>query len=58
MAPELVDGHTGATTWSQSFDTDVTNIFEVQSQIATRVASALGARLGTQDVQQLAGRPT
>ncbi len=58
VAPELVDGHTGATTWSQSFDTDVTNIFEVQSQIATRVASALGAQLGTQDVQQLAGRPT
>ncbi|HET9294500.1 MAG TPA: protein kinase [Gemmatimonadales bacterium] len=58
VAPELVDGHTGATTWSQSFDTEVTNIFEVQSQIATRVASALGARLGTQDVQQLAGRPT
>jgi serine/threonine-protein kinase len=58
VVPELVDGRTGATTWQQSFDTDVTDIFEVQAQIATRVASALGAQLGSQEQQQLAERPT
>jgi TolB-like protein/tRNA A-37 threonylcarbamoyl transferase component Bud32/Flp pilus assembly protein TadD len=58
VVPELVDGRTGATTWQQSFDTDVTDVFEVQSQIATRVASALGAQLGSQDQRQLAERPT
>ncbi len=58
VVPELVDGQTGATTWQQSFDTDVTDVFEVQSQIATRVASALGAQLGSQDQRQLAERPT
>ena len=58
VAPELVDGRTGATTWQQSFDTDVTDIFAVQSQIASQVAGALGAQLGSQEVQQLAERPT
>ncbi len=58
VVPELVDGRTGATTWSQSYDTDVTDVFTVQSQIATRVASALGAQLGSQDERQLAERPT
>jgi serine/threonine-protein kinase len=58
VVPELVDGRTGATTWSQSFDTDVTDIFQVQAQIATRVAGALGAQLGSQEERQLAARPT
>jgi serine/threonine-protein kinase len=58
VVPELVDGRTGSTTWQQSFDTDVTDVFEVQSQIATRVASALGAQLGSQEERQLAERPT
>jgi eukaryotic-like serine/threonine-protein kinase len=58
VVPELVDGRTGSTTWQQSFDTDVTDVFEVQSQIATRVASALGAQLGSQEERELAERPT
>lgn len=58
VTPELVDGRTGATTWQQSFDTDVTDVFSVQAQIATRVASALGAQLGSVEERQLAERPT
>ena len=58
VVPELVDGRTGATSWQQSFDTDVTDIFEVQAVIASRVAGALGAQLGTQETQELAERPT
>ena len=58
VVPELVDGKTGATTWQQSFDTDVTDVFEVQSQIASRVAGALGAQLGSQEQRELAERPT
>jgi len=58
VVPELVDGRTGATTWQQSFDTDVTDVFSVQAEIATRVATALGARLGSGEAEQLAARPT
>lgn len=58
VVPELVDGRTGATTWQQSFDTDVTDVFTVQAEIATRVATALGAQLGSSEAEQLAARPT
>ncbi len=58
VVPELVDGRTGATTWQQSFDADLTDVFQMQTTIASRVAGALGAALGSADRQQLATRPT
>lgn len=58
VVPELIDGRTGEVTWQESFDTDLTDVFEVQSQIATQVASALGVALGTSEQQQLGRRPT
>ncbi len=58
VVPELVDGRTGATSWQQSFDADLTDVFEMQTTIASRVAGALGAVLGSADREQLAARPT
>ncbi len=58
VVPELIDGRTGAMTWQQSFDNDLTDVFQVQSDIATQVAGALGARLGTQEKNELTRRPT
>jgi serine/threonine-protein kinase len=58
VVPELVDGKTGATTWQQSFDADMTDVFQMQTSIASQVAGALGAVLGTADQAQLAARPT
>jgi TolB-like protein len=46
VVPELIDARSGDVKWQQSFDTDITDVFEVQSQIATRVAGALGVALG------------
>ena len=56
--PELIDAGSGDVKWQQSFDTDITDVFEVQSQIATRVAGALGVALGGSEQQQLTKRPT
>jgi TolB-like protein/tetratricopeptide (TPR) repeat protein len=58
VVPELIDARTGDVTWQQSFDTDITDVFEVQSQIATRVSSALGVALGSGEQEQLTRRPT
>ncbi len=58
VVPELVNGTTGATTWQQTFDTDVSDVFAVQAQIATQVAAALGTQLGTQEQRALTRRPT
>ena len=58
VVPELIDAGSGDVKWQQSFDTDITDVFEVQSQIATRVAGALGVALGGTEQQQVAKRPT
>ena len=58
VVSELVDGATGSTTWQQSFEADLTDVFEVQAQIASRVAGALGTQIGAQEDRALARRPT
>jgi serine/threonine-protein kinase len=58
VVPELIDARTGEVTWQESFDTHLTDVFEVQSQIASRVAGALGVALGGTVQQQLSLRPT
>ena len=58
VVSELVDARTGATAWQQSFEAPLTDVFEVQSQIAARVAEELGTQLGTQETRTLARRPT
>ncbi len=58
VTPELIDTHTGAAMWQQTFDADLTDVFEVQQTIATQVATALGVALGSGERQELAARPT
>jgi TolB-like protein/tetratricopeptide (TPR) repeat protein/tRNA A-37 threonylcarbamoyl transferase component Bud32 len=58
VVPELIAARTGEATWQQRFDADVTDIFQVQSAIASRVASALGVALGGAEEHELARRPT
>jgi serine/threonine-protein kinase len=58
VVPELIDARTGDVKWQQSFDTKIDDVFEVQSQIATRVAGALGVAIGGSEGQQVAQRPT
>ena len=54
IATELVDGRTGFSLWSQTFDRPVDDVFAVQREIASSVLAALGDALrgGT------AGAPT
>ena len=61
VSPELVDvspGHAPHTKWQQSFDASITDVFQVQANIASRVASALDVALGSTQQQTLAERPT
>ncbi|HEU4628487.1 MAG TPA: protein kinase [Gemmatimonadaceae bacterium] len=61
VSPELVevDGE-GAprSTWQRSFDAPLTDVFQVQSEIAGQVASALDVALSPTDQHELAERPT
>jgi TolB-like protein/Tfp pilus assembly protein PilF len=47
-----------ASKWQQSFDAALTDVFQVQSDIATRVASALGVALGAGEEKQMREAPT
>jgi TolB-like protein/Flp pilus assembly protein TadD len=46
------------TRWQEPFQASLQNVFEMQSEIATKVAGALGAVLGDTVQQQLSQRPT
>jgi serine/threonine-protein kinase len=61
VSPELVDvtpGHPPRTRWQQPFDAAITDVFEVQADIAGQVASALDVALGAGQKQTLTARPT
>lgn len=42
---ELIDGKTGFSKWSQTFDRPLDNVFQVQSEIASAVAMALAVQI-------------
>jgi TolB-like protein/tetratricopeptide (TPR) repeat protein/tRNA A-37 threonylcarbamoyl transferase component Bud32 len=58
VTPELINVRTGAGTWTQSFDAELTDIFKVQGDIATQVAGALNVALAPKEQRELAERPT
>jgi eukaryotic-like serine/threonine-protein kinase len=58
VSPELIRVTTGASRWQQPFDAALSDVFQVQADIASRVAQALNLALEAPKQQQLAERPT
>jgi len=58
VSPELVQTTSGATRWQQSFDAPLTGVFQVQADVAERVARELGVALAAGQRRQLEERPT
>jgi serine/threonine-protein kinase len=61
VSPELIRVEPGAaptTKWQQPFDASLTDVFQVQADIATKVASALNVALGESVRHELAAKPT
>jgi serine/threonine-protein kinase len=58
VSPELVEAASGTTRWQQPFDAPLTDVFQVQGDIAARVAEALGVALRAGERERLAERPT
>jgi tetratricopeptide (TPR) repeat protein len=61
VSPELVEVSPGSaprTRWQEPFDASLTDVFQVQADVATRVAQALGATLGSGERKALEARPT
>ena len=58
VSPELIDVATGESRWGQSFDAALSDVFQVQADVAGRVAQALDVALSEPLRQQLASQPT
>ncbi len=58
VSPELVQVSTASTRWQEPFDASLTDVFQVQADVAARVAQALGATLGSGERKALEMRPT
>ena len=58
VSPELVQVSTASTKWQEPFDAALTDVFQVQADIAGRVAKALDVTLGSGERERLAAKPT
>jgi len=61
VTPELEEvsgSEAPASKWQQPFDAAMTDVFQVQSDIATKVALALGGALGAGEQKRLTDNPT
>lgn len=55
---QLVDATTGANIWTDRFDRNLEDIFELQDQIASRVAGAIEPQLRQSEIEKAARKPT
>ena len=55
---QLVDTHTDFPLWSERFDREMKDVFEVQDEMARKIAEALRVALSPQELEALADKPT
>ncbi|MGZ5426545.1 MAG: protein kinase domain-containing protein, partial [Thermoanaerobaculia bacterium] len=55
---QLVDTHTDFPLWSERYDRQMEDVFEVQDEIARKIAEALRVTLSPQEEAALAAKPT
>jgi non-specific serine/threonine protein kinase len=58
VSPELSLASSAASRWAQPFDATLTDVFQVQGEIATRVAQALDVALSAGEKRRLEEKPT
>jgi serine/threonine-protein kinase len=58
VSPELIAVSSGASKWQESFDASISDVFQVQADVAGRVAQALNVALTEPAKHQLAEKPT
>ncbi|HEX7252486.1 MAG TPA: protein kinase, partial [Thermoanaerobaculia bacterium] len=55
---QLVDAASGFPVWSERYDREMSDIFEVQDEIAHKIAEALRIKVTPQEQAELAAKPT
>jgi len=55
---QLIDANNDVHIWSETYDRELEDIFDIQSDIAERIAAALHAKLLPKEVEQIRNKPT
>ncbi|MFZ3211799.1 MAG: protein kinase [Terriglobales bacterium] len=58
ISAQLVDTHTDFPLWSERFDREMKDVFEVQDEMARKIAEALRVTLSPEELEALAIKPT
>jgi len=58
ITAQLVDAQSDALLWSERYDREMADVFDVQDEIAHKIAEALRVTLTPQEQQALASKPT
>jgi len=58
ISAQLVDTHTDFPLWSERFDREMKDVFEVQDEMARKIAEALRVTLSPEELDALAVKPT
>jgi non-specific serine/threonine protein kinase len=58
ISAQLVDTQTDFPLWSERFDRELKDVFEVQDEMARKIAEALRVALSPQELEALADKPT
>src|SRR5713101_4688384 len=58
ISAQLVDTHTDFPLWSERFDREMKDVFEVQDEMARKIAEALRVTLSPEELEALAVKPT
>src|SRR5271166_1585344 len=58
ISAQLIDTRTDFPLWSERFDREMKDVFEVQDEMARKIAEALRVRLSPQELEALADKPT
>jgi serine/threonine protein kinase/Tfp pilus assembly protein PilF len=58
ISAQLVDTSTDFPLWSERFDREMKDVFEVQDEMARKIAEALRVTLSPQELEALADKPT
>jgi serine/threonine protein kinase/Tfp pilus assembly protein PilF len=58
ISAQLVDTRTDFQLWSERFDREMQDVFEVQDEMARKIAEALRVTLSPQELEALADKPT
>ena len=58
ITAQLADTGTGFPIWSERYDREMKDVFEVQDEIASKIAQALRVTLSPQEQEALAAKPT